>query len=620
MVLRYWGERGVSAESFAALVDRSAAGIRTTALVSELQDRGWQVTAVDGTAALLAGELASGRPVIALIEDRPGVFHYIVIVAVTERAVIFHDPARAPLRVFTRDEFDRRSRAAGRWMAIVLPGARADPPAGAAPAPSFSPGTASCNDQVAEGVQRAQAGDLDAAARTLTSALSCPGPSAPRELAGVRLLQRRWEDAAQLSMQAVEIEPSDEYAWRVLGTSRFLLERPLEALAAWNHVGEPRLDLVRVAGLERTRQRPVERMLGIAPGEVISPSRFVRAQRALRGLPSARSTRLELAAVPGGLAELRAAIVERGRLPSDRWTWAAIAARAVVTGTASLTLGSWIGAGESVAWEWRFWPHRPRVAASLRVPAAWPGTWGADVFAEGQDLDRSPDRVSRRGGRFTMSRWAGSSARLDVRGGAERWNGAGTVGALGLTAGWLSGAERLSGRVVLDAWAGARRFGSGSVAVTASSAPGGVTTGTAPLGLVVDGAAGGVAVTAETPLDLWPGGDTGQARSILARAHPILDDGRLQVDRIGRIAVFASGEVQHWWSAPAFTRIAMLGFVDTVRTMRRAGGIGSIGDVDVGGGVGIASLLVPGRVYLNYAHGLRDGADAFSARYVVGVW
>jgi len=32
MVLRYWGERGLTAESFASLVDASAAGIRTNAL------------------------------------------------------------------------------------------------------------------------------------------------------------------------------------------------------------------------------------------------------------------------------------------------------------------------------------------------------------------------------------------------------------------------------------------------------------------------------------------------------------------------------------------------------------------------------------------------------------
>ena len=33
MVLRYWGERGLTAESFSHLVDRSAAGIRTNALL-----------------------------------------------------------------------------------------------------------------------------------------------------------------------------------------------------------------------------------------------------------------------------------------------------------------------------------------------------------------------------------------------------------------------------------------------------------------------------------------------------------------------------------------------------------------------------------------------------------
>src|SRR4051812_35786309 len=132
MVLRFWGERGVSAETFAPLVDRSAAGIRTTALIAALIQRGWQATGADGTDAILGGELSNGRPVISLIEDRPGVFHYVVVVGVTDRAVIFHDPARAPLRVLTREEFDRRWRAADRWMAIVLPPPRADAPRAAA--------------------------------------------------------------------------------------------------------------------------------------------------------------------------------------------------------------------------------------------------------------------------------------------------------------------------------------------------------------------------------------------------------------------------------------------------------------------------------------------------------
>src|SRR6188768_3918957 len=93
------------------------------------------------------------------------------------------------------------------------------------------------------GVAQAQSGDLDAAGRTLTESLTCPGPSALRELAGVRLLQRRWDEVAQLSMQAASIDPADDYSWKLLGTSRFVLKQPLAALDAWNHAGEPRLDL-----------------------------------------------------------------------------------------------------------------------------------------------------------------------------------------------------------------------------------------------------------------------------------------------------------------------------------------------------------------------------------------
>ena len=125
MILRYWGERGLDAESFAHLVDRSAGGIRTTRLIDDLRQRGWSATAVDGRPELIDAELARGRPVLTLIEDRPGTFHYVVIVAATHQAIVFHDPARAPLRVMERERFERRWSPAGRWMAVVVPAAPA---------------------------------------------------------------------------------------------------------------------------------------------------------------------------------------------------------------------------------------------------------------------------------------------------------------------------------------------------------------------------------------------------------------------------------------------------------------------------------------------------------------
>jgi hypothetical protein len=88
MVLRYWGERGLNAESFAHLLDRSAAGIRTQALLSEVRSRGWTALALDGTDEAIDAELQRGRPVLTLIQDRPSTFHYIVIVGTTPAVVV----------------------------------------------------------------------------------------------------------------------------------------------------------------------------------------------------------------------------------------------------------------------------------------------------------------------------------------------------------------------------------------------------------------------------------------------------------------------------------------------------------------------------------------------------
>ena len=269
MVLRYWGERGVAAESFSDLVDRSAAGIRTDVLIADLKRRGWMAIGLEGTDETIRDELAKGRPVLTLIEDRPATFHYIVVLAVHERGIVFHDPARAPFLVMSAAEFDRRWRAADRWMGMVLPPGSPDatthPAEGASStdpgefAPSFV-GTP-CDRTVAEGVRLAQAGDLEAAERLFASSIGCP--AAMRELAGVRVLQKRWAEASDLASAATAADGQDVYAWKLLATSRFVEGDRIGALAAWNQVGEPRLDLVRIGGLTRTRHRVVERLVSV---------------------------------------------------------------------------------------------------------------------------------------------------------------------------------------------------------------------------------------------------------------------------------------------------------------------------------------------------------------------
>ena len=57
---------------------------------------------------------------------------------------------------------------------------------------------------------------------------------------------------------------------------------------------------------------------------------------------------------------------------------------------------------------------------------------------------------------------------------------------------------------------------------------------------------GGAVATESTPADLWFAGDTGNVRSSLLRAHPIVTDGMLESDRLGRRIAHVSGEVRQW--------------------------------------------------------------------------
>jgi hypothetical protein len=612
MVLRYWGERGVSAESFAHLVDRSAAGIRTDALTAEIVRQGWRATPALGSEALARAELANGRPVLALIEDRPGTFHYVVVVAWHERGVVFHDPARAPFRVMSVEAFTRRWRAANAWMLVVVPGAGRDLAAAAGShSVGASPTSGSCDDMVTAGVAAAQANDVTRAEQTLAAAVACGGSGALRELAGVRLLQRRWPDVGELASAAIGADPGDAYAWKLLATSRFIQEDLDGALAAWNRVGEPRLDLVRVDGLMRTRHRVVERLIGLEAGDLVTSAALLRARRRLAELPSAISSRLDYAPVPGGLAELRGAVNERVRLPSGALAVAGIGLSALATREVGLSIASPSGGGERIAAAWRFWPHRPRIAAGIRAPAPWGGIWGVNADAERQPFDAPAlapaERVT---ATVTAADWAAATVRWEIQGGVEQRKGAGNAGLLGGSAAWVSPGNRAAARAAATTWLGENRFGSGRVSLNARSRANNT-------GIVVLGSSTLEAVSRAAPLDIWAAGDTGHARPTLLRAHPVLDDGRLRVPRLGRLLATASAEAQRWWPRRGAIRAAGALFVDAGWTGRRLDGPARY-DVDPGIGLRLTAAGIPGVFRIDLAKGLRDGATALSLTYNPG--
>jgi predicted double-glycine peptidase len=602
MVLRYWGEREVSAESFAGLVDRSASGIRTDALVADLARRGWTAAGVAGSGEAMRAELARGRPVLTLIEDRPSTFHYIVIVAAHERGVVFHDPARAPFLVMSAAEFDRRWRAADRWMAVVLPGLRKELTEPVKSAVPITP----CEQQVAQGVRLAQANDFDGAERALSAAIGCP--AAMRELSGVRVLQKRWAEAADLASAAVEADAADTYAWKVLATSRFVQNDRIGALAAWNQAGEPRLDLVRFEGLTRTRHRAVEQLVHAPAGELLSAANFVRAGRRLAELPSATSTRLEFLPVPGGLAELRGVVSERPVMPTGRLTLAAIGLSAAAMREVRLTTGSIVGGGERIEFAWRFWQRRPRVALDIEAPAPWGGIWSAHAYAERQPFT-TPDvaRAEQTGGRIGMSDWLAPRWRWTLTAGVDEWSETGARGAAGATIQFVSLDARVDGRADTSLWPGNSSYATTHANLRARSS-------TERQGIVYIASGGFETASARTPMNLWPAGDTGHARAALLRAHPVLDEGRLRVERLGRVFLHGSLEAQRWWRVAGPLRIAAAAFTDLGQTTRRTDSTAR-GDVDVGLGARVAVTGIPGVFRADLGKGLRDGAFAIGLVY-----
>ena len=615
MVLRYWGETGVYAETFSSLVDRSAGGIRGDALLSALRDRGWDARSFRGDAPLVRSRLADRQPVIALIEDRPGVFHYVVIVAWADGRVIVHDPARAPLRVLTESTFEAAWQKSDRWTMLALPGEGLKKPVADVPADVATPASTSpCAALIDDGVRSASEGAHAKALQTLRSASElCPTESGPwREMAGVHALQEEWPKAAALARTAVRLNPEDSHAWRILATSSFVTGDGTAALDAWNPLGEPVIDLVTVHGLARTRHRAATDLMHLAPQTLLTSSSLLAANRRLDELPAAQLARVTYRPLENGRAAVDAVVVERPRAPTSLTSLAVIGVRAL----SDRELRGWFanptGAGDVFSASWRWWEKRPAVALSYATPSPLGGVLKLDLFHDEQSYEETVNselrtmnvREVRRGGAATVSNWTTTNLRWEVGGGVDVWPDRGRTAALNVGADQRLARDRLSLRASAAAFAGS--FSSwtfGAVAEWRSAVR--------HEGHVVIGR-GGVDLTgARAPFALWPGAGLGHARGVLLRAHPLLDDGVITGDVFGRRVYHAGSEWRRWFKPGLrIVPIAPAVFVDVAGAEKRLRP-GSAWHADAGAGIRIA---VPGSgvVRLDIAKGLRDGETVFS--------
>jgi hypothetical protein len=630
MVFRYWGDRHADIQPFVPLVDRQAGGIANDVLVDAIRRREWQALELTGTIDALRDQLAAGHPVILLLENRPGRYHYVVAVGADASRVFVHDPEWGPSRALTVAALTRAWRGAHFWALVVLPPEKraadgrlssepVNPAAREAPKESEQAAgpaetTTPCDRLLADAIAEIGSRGIDSADDILTRVrVACPDAAGPlAELAGVRFAERRWGEAAALAEQASSRDAANRYAWDVLGSSRFMLDDLDGALEAWNHIGKPRIDGVTIEGLEHTRYALAAQALSLEPNTLLTEERFRLAERRLQQLPDRLSSRVGYRPEGDGFATVDVAVVERPVRPSGPIAWSAEAAATLVNREVTTTIPGGGGEGELWTASWRWWNDRPRVAVGFAAPRVGrlPGVWQVDAAWDAQTFE-APAGTTLREERThvgaSVTNWLTANWRYDLSAGADSWDGVRRTISIGGTI----EPHLLDDQIVLSASATAWTPSSSGADFRRAALGARFRSSYDPRGLVETVDAGIEAVSAAAPLSIWPGAGEGQARAPLLRAHPLLHDGILSGPVFGRRVSYGSANVERWLDRPAIAHVAVAVFTDIAQASQRL--VQTEGDsFQIDAGVGVR-VRVPGRegtLRADYAHGLRDGRNA----------
>jgi len=442
MVERWWGRRGVYAEDFADLVRPASDGILTTELVTATRARGWDTRVFRGTPESVQRSLRDGVPVVALIQVAPDLYHYVVVLGWSDGRVVFHDPATAPFTGLDEDAFMARWDGADGWALMVRPAAAPPAVAGAVrPPPAPLPSTMPCPPWIDLALDAVAEGRLEDASSLIAQAgQACPAePLVLRETAGIRFKQGRDAEVVRLVSRYLALVPGDEYAWQLLATSRYRAGDRAGALGAWNRVGRPTVDLIRVDGVGEIRFSEIAGAISAPPGALLTPSRLALARRRVSDVPALSRAVVDYQPVPGGLVEVRASVVERP-LVDRAWRLAAAGGiSAIAQREVSLQIANPTGGGEMWTGAWRWAPARPRSAIRLEMPVD-PGLQGVLT------IEGSWERF-----RFSLD-----SARALL---FEETRRSAIVG----FGGWLTAGVRPAGALGFERWSGGRRYLTGSL-------------------------------------------------------------------------------------------------------------------------------------------------------------
>jgi len=301
MVLRYWGDAVSHDEVARTLLTPELYGIAGSRLAEFARGRGLEAVAYRGDMANLRDFVGKGRPLIVAWDMGRGRFHDVVVVGFDpdRDTVIVHNPAEGAARPVKSGKFEKLWQGSGFWTLLVAREKAADAP------PTYE-------ELVARGVAAGRGGHYDEAEQALQKAIGL-APSRPEarvELAGLRFLEKKYEDAAAGFAAALIYQP-DPYAREMLAASLHLAGHTEDALKEWNRLGQPRLDDIAIKGLAHTNERVVRRELALAPEGVLDLGQYRRTRLRLEELRI--FNRIELRPVPKqlGHVDLEVDLAER---------------------------------------------------------------------------------------------------------------------------------------------------------------------------------------------------------------------------------------------------------------------------------------------------------------------
>jgi hypothetical protein len=351
---------------------------------------------------------------------------------------------------------------------------------------------------------------------------------------------------------------------------------------------------------------------------------FERARRRLSELPDQSTARLAVRPEDDGFATVDVVVAERPLMPRGAIEWIGAGIHAGVNREIAIAIPG--GGGQGGVWSahWSWWTKRPGVGIGFAaprprgLPGVWrvDGSWQEETYASGPASGRSSFvRQSRTRGALTMSDWLTGGVRYEIGAALDAWDGQRKTASIGGSIERRTFGDRVSISGDATRWmpvtTGPAFHSVGAHLVARSS--------TAFGGIVYQVAFGATRVSDAAPFAIWPGAGDGHARAPLLRAHPLLNDGVIDVDgdsAFGRTLVNAGMETQRWFARPAFVRVGVAGFVDAARASRRASSGGEALQIDVGTGLRVKVPGSAGVLRLDVARGVRDRANALTVGWL----